>query len=120
VYLLEGRIDAFLEGEDVVDASDNPRPLVVQRRREDFEQHERDDAELRSIKRGKRFWATLLRREHVRYRVPVAKFQAYYFDKAVRELLHGTLRQFVTDSHHLMVVLGKTLSSPKMGLALPG
>ena len=116
--VLEGRTEAFLGGRRVTDRSNKPTALLVERRREDFAADPKDPPYLRRFKRRRR-WGAVLGRRQIRYRIPVATFQAHYFEQAIDVLLTDTLRQLVTDSHHLMVHLGKILSSQKTSLALP-
>jgi amino acid transporter len=114
--VLEGRIESFLDDDSVVD----PPPhavITVQRPRADFEPKEGDSAQLARIKsRRQRFrW---LSKGPVRYKVPVSRLKAYYFEQAVKLMLANAVRRFVTDSHRLLVQLGKQLGSYNLNLVV--
>ncbi len=110
--VLEGGIDAFVSDENVVDRSDDPEELVVQRDQSAFEPEEGDSAYVRSFKRRRRLLGWF-RREPPSYRIPVAKLRAYYFDRAIRSMVQPTARQFVTDSQQIAIHLGKILNSTR-------
>ncbi len=107
--LLETRIRAFLDTKRVLPREPD-ETLVVRRPAAELEIDDDDPPHVRRFKARKLFFAKLLRRP-VRYRVPLGVLQAYYFERALEELLEATAQQFVIDSHNLMVHLGKLLSS---------
>ncbi|HHH30885.1 MAG TPA: hypothetical protein ENK57_21425 [Polyangiaceae bacterium] len=107
--LLETRIRAFLDTRRVL-SREPDETLVVRRPAAELEIEDGDEPHVRRIKARKLFFAKLFRRP-VRYRVPVGPLKAYYFERAIEELLEATTQQFVIDSHNLMVHLGKLLSS---------
>lgn len=107
--VLETRIRAFLDTKRVLPREPG-ETLLVRRPTADLEIDEHDEPHVRRFKARQLFLAKLLRRP-ARYRVPLGPLQAYYFERALEELLEATVHQFVIDSHNLMVHLGKLLSS---------
>lgn len=111
---LEERIRAVLADRTVRDPGSDGETLSVIRASGDLAPDPSDSKVVASIKRRKRFWSKLLRRPS-RFRVPIGKLEAFYFERCVSDLLLPTVKQFVTDSHSGLVNLGKTLTSPQMG-----
>lgn len=107
--VLETRIRAFVDTKRVL-SREADETLAVRRPAADLEIDEDDEPHVRRFKARKLFFAKLFRRP-VRYRVPLRPLKAYYFERALEELLEATAQQFVIDSHNLMVHLGKLLSS---------
>jgi amino acid transporter len=114
--VLEGRIESFLAEDTVVDQPPKEAITVV-RDRKDFEPAKGDSVELLRVKarRGRFRW---LFKGPVRYRVPVSRLKAFYFEKALKLMLGNAVRRFVTDSHRVLIQLGKQLGSHNLNLVL--
>ncbi len=109
--ILTERIDAFLSDGRVVDRRRKPEDLVVHRRREDFEPRAKDSDHVRAFKLRRRLVARFRRGKEVTYRVPLSALKDYYFHVAVHDGLAVAARQLETDTHQLMIALGKVLDS---------
>jgi len=111
--ILSERIEAFLTTDRVVDRRRRPDELVVHRRREDFAPRANDTDYVRGFKLRRRIASRLSRADGVSYRIPIAQLQDYYFHEASRRALMAAVRRLETDTHQLMVHLGKLLSSTR-------
>jgi len=115
--VLEGRIEAFLEDETIIEP--DQQEVVVQRNAADFRADKDDSAYIRGFKRRRRLVAWL-KRTPITYPIPRAALGRWYFERAVKELLSEHLRGYLTDSHQLAVRLGKLLNSSRTSLTLIG
>ncbi len=82
--------------------------VVVGRRKEDFDPHPDDDAELRAIKRRRRWGGAL--RGMIKLRVPVATLEHYYHQQLVRDVLDKSLRDAFSHHHDAVLGTGRVLS----------
>lgn len=115
--VLDGGIDAFLHDDRIL--ADDGAHLVVSRKREDFKPQKGDSPAISRFKRRKRLrsWFT---RKDPQYKIPIARLQRFYFQKAVDELLSPAILGFVADSHQMMVQVGKLLNSSRVDWAEEG
>jgi amino acid transporter len=109
--IMAERIEAFLGDDRAVDRRREPEALVVHRKREDFEPRANDSDYVRGFKFRRRLAARFRRGSEVTYRVPISELQDFYFQSAVRDGLSAAVRQLETDTHQLVITLGKVLNS---------
>ena len=82
--------------------------VVIGRRKEDFDPHPDDDAEIRAIKRRRR-WGGVLR-GMVKLRVPVATLEHHYHQELVSQVLDKSLRDAFSHHHDAILGTGRALS----------
>ena len=111
--ILEGRIDAFLHDESVTRRAKSREEIAVERDPKDFKADDKDAPAIRAFKRRRR-WMRLFGRK--RYLLPIGALEEHYFDRAVVDVLQPTVRSLVTETHQLLVHLGKILNSSKLDL----
>ncbi|HMR75183.1 MAG TPA: amino acid permease, partial [Polyangiaceae bacterium] len=109
--ILSERIAAFLEDDRVVDRRRSPEDLQVRRSPEDFEPRANDSDHVRGFKLRRRIAAGMRRKAAIQYALPVAPLRYFYFQELVREGLKSAVRQLETDTHQLVITLGKVLDS---------
>jgi len=108
--ILDGGLDTYLHDDGVVSPED--KILLVSRKKDDFQPHADDSAYVRRFKRRRRLVAAFSRRDP-QYKIPISQLQRHYFQTGIRDLLAPALRGFVTESHQLLVQLGKVLNSSR-------
>ncbi len=113
--ILEGGIDGYLHDDAVVSPSDTY--LRITRPKSDLKATPQDTPYIRRFKRQRRIGAWLKRRPP-QYTLPISDLQKYYFRKSIDEHLRPAIQAFVTESHQLMVQLGKLLNSSRITLPL--
>ncbi|MEM9194476.1 MAG: hypothetical protein AAGF12_35190, partial [Myxococcota bacterium] len=113
--ILEGRIEAFFEA----DWRDKTTLRVV-RPREDFAVKEHDERDVARVKKQRRRSALLHRGKEIHYSLRLDDLRRYYRATFAIEVLHAPLRAFATDSHQLMLTVGKLVNASKTSLALLG
>lgn len=109
--ILEGGIDAFLNDDELVGAPGSS--LEITRKIEDFAPDEKDTSQIRRFKRRRRVRAWFSRKSP-RYEVPVFRLQRFYFQTAIDDLLAPTVKNFMTESHQVLVQIGKLLNSSRI------
>ncbi|MBN1609604.1 MAG: hypothetical protein JW940_23430 [Polyangiaceae bacterium] len=115
--VLDGRIEALLADESLVDA--NSEPVVIERSPDDFRPSPQDGRWLRRFKRRRRLAAWLSRRPPT-YRVRLGPLQAYYRHRALNQTVPAALGAWASDSHRLVARLGKLLHASRTNPALFG
>jgi len=111
--ILEGGVDAFLHDEGMVQGPGSS--LEISRKVGDFAARKDDTPRVRRFKRKQR-WAARITRRSPRYEVPTFRLQRYYFQKATSDLLAPAIKGFMTESHQLLVQVGKLLNSTRLSL----
>ncbi len=111
--VLDGGVDAFLHHDGIL--PDEGEDLLVQRPKEDLKPHPDDTRYVRRFKRRRRI-AAWFKRDLPSYRIPTRVLQRYYFRRAVEQLLVPSVREFASESHQLVVQLGKVINSTRASL----
>ncbi len=83
----------------------------MHRSKEDFEPRANDSDYVRGFKLRRRIAASFSRGQGVAYKVPTALLRDYYFQEATLEGLKAAARQLETDTHQMIIALGKILDS---------
>jgi amino acid transporter len=115
--VLDGRIEALLADESLVDA--DGEPLVIERPRDDFGPSPQDSRWLRRFKRRRRMVSWISRRPPS-YRIRLGPLQAYYRHRALAETVPAALAAWASDSDRLVARLGKLLHASRTNPALFG
>lgn len=108
--VLEGSVDSYLHDESARGVRDEVR--IISRPRAHFLPQSGDNRLVKQVKRHARFFGWLLRRDP-QIKVRVGQLKRYYFQKSIHEVLDPSLRTLTTDTHQLMVLLGKLLNSSR-------
>ena len=108
--IYEGGIDAFKNDENI--RSEEPAFLNVSRDRADLAHQKGDSRFIRRFKRRRR-WGAFFKRRNPQYRIPLSKLRRFYFQRAVAELLLPGTRGLASETHQLLVQLGKVLNATR-------
>lgn len=108
--ILEGSIDSYLYDDEA--QGDAAEVRIISRPKAHFLPEEGDTRLVKGIKRSARFWGWLLRRDP-QLKLRTGRLRRHYFQKSIKEVLDPCLVTLATDTHQLMVFLGKLLNSSR-------